>query len=210
MGAVAKTFSLADGLSAGSSPEGQVGRSLRGLVERAQAGEARAFDALVVYFERKVVATAWRILGNQADALDAAQEVFIRLHRYLRTFRADQDFSAWLYRLIINACHDTRSRRSKHVSLEGEHSAVAALRSEDDVLATVIARQDQSMIEEALATLSEREKTALVLRDLEGLSTDTVAKILGSTPTTVRSQISSARAKMRLFRDRLARQEADR
>jgi RNA polymerase sigma-70 factor (ECF subfamily) len=182
--------------------------SLRLVIERAQAGEAAAFDQLIVCFQRKVVSTAWRVLGNQDDALDAAQEVFIKLHRYLHTFRIDQDFSAWLYRLIVNACHDTRKRRPRHVSLEEERErgGLDTLRSTDDVEASAMVAEDESIIAAALETLSEKERAALVLRDLEGLPTDEVAKILGSSATTVRSQICSARAKIKQFRDRVLRE----
>ncbi len=181
---------------------------LHALVERAQRGDALAFDQIIICCQRKVVATAWRILGNQADALDAAQEVFLRLYRYLRTFDTEQNFSAWLYRLIMNACHDTRKRRSKELSLdsEGERATLANMRADDDVEASAIGMEDHAVIARALASLPEKERMALVLRDLEGLPTEEVARVLGSTPTTVRSQISSARSKIRLFRERFFRE----
>jgi RNA polymerase sigma-70 factor, ECF subfamily len=199
---------IADGLRAKHPAAESDAAPLRLVIERAQAGDAAAFDRLIVCFQRKVVSTAWRILGNQDDALDAAQEVFIRLHRYLRTFKADQDFAAWLYRLIINACHDTRKRRSRYVSLEQEkeRGSLEHLRADDDVEATAIMLQDEAIIARALDTLSEKERAALVLRDLEGLETEEVARILGSSATTVRSQISSARAKIRAFRDKVFKQ----
>jgi RNA polymerase sigma-70 factor (ECF subfamily) len=186
-----------------AAPEG-IDRSLRLLIERAQAGDLDAFDRVIVMFQRRVVTTAWRLLGNQDDALDAAQEVFLRLHRYLRSFRTDQDFNAWLYRLTVNACHDTRRRRPRFLSLEheAERGALDHLRSPDDVEATASFLEDEALIARALETLSEKERAALVLRDLEGLETEEVARVLGSSPTTVRSQISTARAKLRQFRDK--------
>lgn len=182
--------------------------ALRSVIERAQAGDRAAFDHIVVCFQRKVVSTGWRVLGNQDDALDAAQEVFIKLHRYLHTFRSDQDFSAWLYRLIINACHDIRKRRPRYLSLEEERErgSLDGLRSNDDVEAAAMVSEDERIVVAALATLSEKERAALVLRDLEGLSTEEVAKVLGSSATTVRSQICSARAKIKAFRDRVLRE----
>jgi RNA polymerase sigma-70 factor, ECF subfamily len=194
-----------DGLRVKDLPDAGADRSLRPLIERAQSGDAAAFEQLITFFQRKVVSLAWRVLGNEADALDAAQEAFLKLHRYLRSFRTDQDFSAWLYRLVVNACHDTRKKRSKHLSLdqERERSAVEQLASNDDVESSAIAAQDEHIIASALATLSEKERAALVLRDLEGLSTEEVAKVLGSSATTVRSQICSARAKIKRYRDRV-------
>lgn len=202
---VVEVVRLTDGLRVNDTPESGISTPVRLLIERAQGGDAAAFDQLIVCFQRKVVSTAWRVLGNQDDALDAAQEAFIKLHRYLRTFRTDQDFSAWLYRLVVNACHDTRKRRPRHVSLEDEkeRTGIERLRSTDDVEASAMVAQDERIIAAALDTLSEKERAAIVLRDFEGLETEEVAKILGSTPTTVRSQICSARAKIKLYRDRV-------
>jgi len=207
LGDVVEIVRITDGLRVAGSVDEGPSPPLRVVIERAQAGDAAAFDKLIICFQRKVVSTAWRILGNQEDALDAAQEVFIKLHRYLHTFRIDQDFSAWLYRLIVNACHDTRKRRSRHISLEQERErgALDHLRSTDDVEASVMVAEDQKIIGAALETLSEKEKAALVLRDFEGLTTEEVAKILGSSATTVRSQICSARAKIKVYRDRVLR-----
>jgi RNA polymerase sigma-70 factor (ECF subfamily) len=202
---VADIVRLTDGLPLKRPADEGPNASLRPVIERAQAGNAAAFDQLIIVFQRKVVSTAWRMLGNQDDALDAAQEVFIKLHRYLHTFRLDQDFSAWLYRLIVNACHDTRKRRPRHLSLEEERErgTLEGLRSNDDVEAAAMTSEDETILAAALKTLSEKERAALVLRDLEGLATEEVAKILGSSATTVRSQICSARAKIKVFRDRV-------
>src|SRR5687767_8788828 len=178
--------------------------ALRGTVERAQAGDTAAFSTLVATYQRRVISTAWRILGEESEALDVAQDVFLRLHRYLRSFDPDQDFGAWLYRMVVNACHDARRRRPRHLSLDDERArgTVEDLRSNDDVEASAGALEDERVLSAALATLSEKERAALVLRDLEGLSTQEVADVLGSSPTTVRSQICLGRAKLRAFRDR--------
>lgn len=197
---------LLDGLSVTAAGDDA---PLRPLVERAQAGDLDAFDQLVEGCQRRVVSTAWRLLGNQDDALDAAQDVFFRLHRYLRSFKSDQDFHAWLYRLTVNACHDARRKRSNHLSLDEERQrgTLEALRSDDDVEAAASLRQDEALVLKALETLSEKERAALVLRDIEGLETEEVARALGSSPTTVRSQICTARAKLRQFRERFLHPE---
>ena len=205
---VVEIVRITDGLGLTDSADEGPATPLRLVVERAQAGNRAAFDQIVILSQRKVVSTAWRVLGNQDDALDASQEVFMKLHRYLHTFRADQDFSAWLYRLIINACHDIRKRRPRHLSLEEERArgSLEGLRSNDDVEAAAMVSEDERIVVKALATLSQKERAALVLRDLEGLSTEAVAKILGSSATTVRSQICSARAKIKSFRERVLRE----
>src|SRR5947209_939148 len=72
------------------------------LAEQAKAGDTAAFEQLIVCYQRKVVATAWRLLGNEEDAKDAAQETFLRAYKYLKSFDARQDFSGWLYRITVN------------------------------------------------------------------------------------------------------------
>lgn len=176
------------------------------VVARAKAGDSTAFEQLIDCYQRKVLSTAWRMLGNRDDARDAAQEVFLRVHKYLSGFRSDQDFAAWLYRIIINVCRDHIRKRGSHrqfASFESEREAgtLEALTSEEDVEANAIRSQQRAMITEALATLSTKERAALVLRDLEGLSTAEVASALGSSQTTVRSQISSARTKIKQYRN---------
>jgi RNA polymerase sigma-70 factor, ECF subfamily len=169
------------------------------------AGDVGAFTEIVASNQRRVISTAWRMLGDESEALDVAQDVFLRLHRYLHSFDLGQDFGAWLYRMVVNACHDARRRRPRHLSLDDERArgTVELLRSNDDVEASAGALEDERILTAALETLSEKERAALVLRDLEGLSTQEVADVLGSSPTTVRSQISIARSKLRAFRDRV-------
>ena len=181
------------------------------VIERAKAGEPAAFEQLIDCYQRKVLSTAWRILGNSEDARDAAQEVFLRVHKYLKGFRSDQDFAAWLYRIIVNVCRDHQRKRGVHrefASFESEREAgtLDTLASREDVEANAIKSQQRALIGQALDTLSTRERAALVLRDLEGLSTEEVARILGSSQTTVRTQISAARAKIKRYRDRALNQ----
>ena len=178
------------------------------LAERAKAGDIGAFEQIINFYQRKVVATAWRMLGNEEDAKDAAQETFLKAYKYLRSYDARQEFSGWLYRITVNACHDLarkRHNRDQFSSFEEEQEAgrFDHLRSREDIEAAAIVAQERHLITEALQTLTEKERAALVLRDLEGLPTDEVAKILGSSQTTVRSQVSMARAKIKAFRDRV-------
>jgi RNA polymerase sigma-70 factor (ECF subfamily) len=176
------------------------------LIERAKAGEREAFDQIMIRYQRKVVSTAWRMLGNEEDARDAAQEAFLRVYKYLDRFRADEDFAAWLYRIVVNACRDIarkRARREHLVSLDAETEQIEKLAASDDVELSAIRSQEQSLVASALGTLTKKEREALILRDLEGLTTEEVARLMGSTQTTVRSHVSSARTKIREFRNRV-------
>ncbi len=184
------------------------------LIIRAREGDTAAFDQIMIGHERRVIALAWRLLGNQEDARDAAQEAFLRVYRHLNKFDSRQDFSGWLYRIVVNVCRDLarKRNRSRHASLEAEYQSgkLSEPVSGDNAEAGAMQAQEQEIIAHALATLSEKERAAIVLRDLEGLSTEAVAKILGSSPTTVRSQISTARTKLKLFRDRWLKQPSKR
>lgn len=174
------------------------------LVERAKNGDTAAFDQLMIRYQRRVVSTAWRILGSEEDAKDAAQEVFLRAYRYLKGFKEGRDFAAWLYRIIVNVCRDLARRRGRFnefLSIEATEAEEPA--SLQDLESAAIRAQQHALIIEALRTLSGKEREAIVLRDIEGLSTEEVARILGSTQTTVRSQICSARAKIKEYRDRV-------
>jgi RNA polymerase sigma-70 factor (ECF subfamily) len=202
---IAEIALMMNSLELNGDAAGQTDASLQLLIERAVAGDPAAFESIMNRYQQKVVSTAWRMLGNREDARDATQEAFLRAYKYLGSFKPDHDFSGWLYRIVINVCRDlARKRGHLFTSLESERElgTVENLRSPEDVEAAAIQSQQQALIARALDTLSKKERAAIVLRDLEGLETEEVARILGSSQATVRAQISSARAKIKLFRDR--------
>jgi RNA polymerase sigma-70 factor (ECF subfamily) len=180
------------------------------LVARARAGDSLAFERIMLATEQRVVAVAWRLLGNREDARDAAQEVYLRVFKYLDRFRAGEDFQGWLYRITVNVCHDlARKRRAgggeqlDELNVEYDHTTFENSRAGDDAESRALRAQQLALVRRALATLPEKERAALVLRDLEGLSTEETARALGSRPVTVRSQISTARSKIKVYCDRL-------
>ena len=183
--------------------------TVESVIARAKAGDSRAFEALMVKYQRQVVGTSLRLLGNLDDARDASQEVFLRLYKYLHTLDETRQIEPWLYRVTVNVCRDLSRKRASsiHVSYEQEvdSGALAEIVCKTDIESDLALAQEQQIIREALVTLSEKERSALVLRDLEGLTTEEVAKILGSSPVTVRTQISAARVKIKKYRDRILR-----
>src|SRR5258708_24547584 len=206
-GEVAEIALMTDSLGLPDSSARTAASSVASMIERAKAGDPAAFEEMIDCYQRKVISTAWKMMGNREDARDAAQEVFLRVYKYLGGFRADQDFAAWLYRIIINVCRDHMRRRGRpdqFISFEAEHELgnFDAHASNEDVEGAAIRSQQHAMIIQALDTLSKKERAAIVLRDMEGLTTEEQARVLGSTQTTVRSHISSARAKIKKFRDR--------
>jgi RNA polymerase sigma-70 factor, ECF subfamily len=176
------------------------------LVRRARAGDAAAFEVLVARHERMVLRTALRLLGRLDRAQDAAQEAFLRLHKYLGRFDESRELGPWLYRTVVNACHDLARRSSpgRLVPLddvrEAEHTAVRG--GPEEIEAGVSRAEQRRAVQAALATLPAKERAALVLRDIEGLPTAEVARILGSSEVTVRSQVSKARLKIKRFIER--------
>jgi RNA polymerase sigma-70 factor, ECF subfamily len=152
-------------------------------------------------YERMVLVTALRLLGNLADAQDASQEVFLRLYRNLGKVQGSA-LSGWLYRVTVNVCHDARKRRQAGVAIEDAGEIASAEADPQEQTADAERRRALAL---SLRMLPEKERAALVLRDLEGLSTDEVARILGSSEATVRSQISHARVKVKGFIERYFR-----
>jgi RNA polymerase sigma-70 factor (ECF subfamily) len=190
-----------------TSSEGCSPLPLAAIVDRACAGDVEAFETLIALHQRKVLSITWRVLGNLEDALDATQECFLRAWRYRRTFQRNRDFAAWLYRIAVHVCCDMqrRPRGLRLVSFEADRGAFETLLSPQDLENDAIQSQAHELVRQALGSLPPRERAALVLRDFEGLATEEVAAILRSRPSTVRSQISSARAKMKRFYLRLIR-----
>ena len=193
----------------------QIPRSLARLIERAAAGDLAAFEEIMKHSEQRVMRMTWRMLGNEADARDAAQEVFLRVYKYLGRFKQDQPFFAWVYQITLNVCRDIAKKRRQYntqfTSLE-DGAEAASMVSDDqaDAEETLIRVQERELIMRAIATLPEREREAILLRDLEGFSTGEVAHIMRSTATTVRSQISSARQKIRVYCGRYLKKREER
>lgn len=168
------------------------------LVRRAKAGDREAFEALLRQHERMVLRTALRLLGRLDLAQDAAQEVFLRMHKYLGRFDDDRELGPWLYRMVVNVCHDVRRRRgAATVALDDVEEPAAAEDVPREVEVRIDSDRRRALVARALDALPPKERAALVLRDIEGLPTRDVARILGSSETTVRSQISTGRVKVK-------------
>jgi len=171
------------------------------VLERARRGDETAFEELIRMHERQVLRTAFRLLGRLEDAQDAAQEVFLRLYRKLPIFRLVSEIRPWLYRVTVNVCYDLAKKRGR---LAAELPAWAAF-VEGSQEEQIRLDQQRELLAEALTYLPEKERAAIVLREIEGLDTAEVAEILGSTPATVRSQVSAGRARLREIVTRLER-----
>lgn len=179
------------------------------VIIRIRRGEVDAFEDLMALTEKPLLTVAWRILGERDLARDAAQEAYLRIYRSLDHFRLGENFHAWMYRITVNVCYDLMKKRGPSMgptedleNLTGEYQEPG--NPEEDLLL----EQRRALVRQALGSLTPAERSALVLRDLHGLSTQEAAMALGVRPATVRSQAASARAKVRAFCARLLRRNA--
>jgi len=164
-------------------------------IRAARSGDSQAFEEIMMATERRVASLAWHILGDAEEVKEALQETFLRVFRHLHGYDERRDFFGWLYRIAVNVCRDLDSRRRRwRFFLPIEHAADASAPEED-----FVKKDDVARLMRAIDSLPQKERFAIILRDIEELPTEEVAAILGSSPATVRVQISNARAKIRKF-----------
>lgn len=178
------------------------------LVQRSLAGDTDAFRELVERYQQKVFNLALRMTNNHEDALDIAQESFVRVFRSLKTFKGDSSFSTWLYRIVNNLVLDElrKHRRRPLVVMstdavvstdEGEHllefRGPESLQPEEQVVRAETRRE----IELALRSVSPEHRLVLLLRDVQGFSYEEIAGILNVNIGTVKSRLNRARLSLR-------------
>jgi RNA polymerase sigma-70 factor (ECF subfamily) len=168
----------------------------RRWLAQAEAANAATFEEIVEAHAALVLRTAQRLLLREADAQDAAQEVFLKLHRFASKFDESRDLRPWLFRMTVNVCHDLRRKRKLDLALENVPERAASEPTPEERWS---AEERRQMLFSALAALTDREREAIVLRDLEGLTTAEVGEAMGTTEATVRSQIAMGRAKLKDF-----------
>jgi RNA polymerase sigma-70 factor, ECF subfamily len=146
------------------------------------------------------------MLGNREDARDAGQEVFLKFYRHMRRFNPERSIAPWLYRVTVNVCRDIGRRRARiKRELESHWAALAPGpgASGTEIEQQVILSERWQLLQRAVATLSTKERAAVILRDIEQLETRDVARILGITEVTVRSHLSRARIRLKYCLERM-------
>jgi len=172
-----------------------------GLVQRVQKGDKTAFDLLVLKYQHKVVKLVTRYLRDPADAEDVAQEAFIKAYRAIPQFRGDSAFYTWLYRIAINTAKNaivSRDRNPVEFDLDMqnvEESSSMQLRLADSETPESLLQTEEirETVNRAIEALPEDLRTAIVLRELEGLSYEDIAQAMDCPVGTVRSRIFRAR-----------------
>ncbi len=171
------------------------------LVRRVQRGERGAYDLLVLKYQHKVVKLVMRYLRNPADAEDVAQEAFVKAYRALPQFRGDSAFYTWLYRIAINTAKNALAARERNpVSYELDlHSnddssdMVIRLKDPETPEGLALTEEIRDTVNHAIEQLPEDLRTAIVLRELEGMSYEEIAASMDCPVGTVRSRIFRAR-----------------
>ena len=167
------------------------------LVRLTLGGDTAAFEQIILRYEARVMAMATRLLGGRQDAADVAQEVFLRAYKYLHRVDLDKPLEPWLFRIAVNVCRDTARRREQRRSTFVEDDGVETIDRAEDALTGLERKQERVLLKRALDRLPEKERLAIVLRDIEGLSTAEVASILRSSESTVRSQVCRGRLRLK-------------
>ncbi len=171
------------------------------LVRRVQRGERGAYDLLVLKYQHKVVKLVMRYLRNPADAEDVAQEAFVKAYRALPQFRGDSAFYTWLYRIAINTAKNALAARDRNpVSYEldlqntdDSSDVVSRLKDPETPEGLALTEEIRDTVNHAIEELPEDLRTAIVLRELEGMSYEEIAASMDCPVGTVRSRIFRAR-----------------
>jgi RNA polymerase sigma-70 factor (ECF subfamily) len=173
------------------------------LVRLTLGGDSTAFEQIILRYETRVMTMAARLLGARDDAPDVAQEVFLRAFKYLHRLDLQKPVEPWLIGITVNVCRDTVRRRQRRRDTFAEIEAPETIDHSADPYAGAVRKQERLILQKALDGLPDKERLAIVLRDVEGLSTAEVASILQSSETTVRSQVSRGRLRLKAAIDRL-------
>jgi RNA polymerase sigma-70 factor (ECF subfamily) len=170
------------------------------LVERVQQGDRSAFDMLVVRYQHKVVKLIMRYVRDQAEAQDVAQEAFIKAYRAIPRFRGDSAFYTWLYRIAINTAKNhlvAAKRRPLDYNMDiqdpEQYDMHARLKDVDTPEGTLLSEEIRETVNQAIEALPEDLRTAIMLRELEGMSYEEIATAMECPVGTVRSRIFRAR-----------------
>jgi RNA polymerase sigma-70 factor (ECF subfamily) len=174
------------------------------LIERCTAGEETACAELVAAHQRMVFSLAMHLLGDRDEALDVSQEVFLRVFRTLSSFRGQSALRTWIYRIVINQARNRqrwwrRRHRGNQVSLDEHLTHFGDLESKTEVLPDrlLASKETASRIWQALDNLPFDQRTALVLREIDGLRYEEIAFSLGVAVGTVKSRLTRARQTLR-------------
>jgi RNA polymerase sigma-70 factor (ECF subfamily) len=175
------------------------------LIKKSQSGDVESFELLISSYDKRAYNIAYRIMGNEEDAKDMAQEALFRVFKSLKDFKGQAAFSTWLYRIVTNVCLDELRRRKneKYVSIDSTiHTDSGELHmelcSDKETPENIYERVEQrELIKNAIKEMSEDYRSVIILRDIQGFSYEEISVILDCSLGTVKSRINRARTMLR-------------
>jgi RNA polymerase sigma-70 factor, ECF subfamily len=177
------------------------------LVKRCREGDQAAFRLLVERYQKKAYAQALGMLKNRDEAMDVAQEAFVKVYKYLDHFKGDSSFYTWLYRIVANLCVDRLRKASgaqagESVEFDEKHgpedlatAGILSTRLGTNPQKAVLRAELAQKIEAALEQIPEKHREILLLREMEGMSYEDLSRVLKIPKGTVMSRLFHARAK---------------
>ncbi|WP_088553777.1 RNA polymerase sigma factor [Calderihabitans maritimus] len=177
------------------------------LVGKSKAGDMGAFEELVRRYEKQVFTVAYRFMGNREDAVELAQEAFLRAFTAIKKFRGQSSFKTWLYHIVANVCRDELRKRQRCREYPVEdpaplNSLNQTIGNSFDPVKAYEDKEGQEYIQKAITSLAPEYRMVLVMREFQGFSYEEIAAQLDCSLGTVKSRLSRAR---KLLRDKLLR-----
>ncbi len=170
------------------------------LIEKFKAGDEQAFDTLFKKYQMIVLNTCYRLLQDDTDSQDAAQEIFIKVYRALPKFKPDAQFTTWLYRICINHCYNVlRARKRKKLTSifskndQNENSLLEKIEDTNNPMQDMEKKELKEMVIYAVNQLPKNQRTAVILHRFEGLSYKEIADVMNTTVSSVESRLHRAK-----------------
>lgn len=169
------------------------------LVRLCQNGDVSAFEQLFNRHRKRVFNLVYRMMGNEEDAFDLTQEIFVRVYTKIHDFGFKSAFSTWLYRLALNMCTDELRKRARDMStpVEPDSPTISQQVYNTNPEKQLMAKEYEKQIWKAINSLKEKDRSMIILRDLEGLSYEEIAKVLDCSVGRVKSRLHEARKKLK-------------
>ena len=171
------------------------------LVSLIKKGNVDAFDKLVKAYEKKVINVAYSLLSDKEDALDASQEIFVKVYKNISSFRGESTVSTWIFKITKNVCYDIlRKRKATLISLDEEDDDEKKIEVADESASpeVIYERQEKiNIVRDAISKLDENQKIVITLFDINGLSYDEISEIIKCPIGTVKSRLYRAREQLR-------------
>jgi RNA polymerase sigma-70 factor, ECF subfamily len=164
--------------------------SERDLIEGCRRGERDAFRTLFETYKDKIYSIALRFTGDEALAMDIAQDTFLKLFCSMTEFRGDSSFATWVYRVVVNSCLDHRRRSWRLIPIADD--VMAVLRAPGDALHGLLHSEMRGRVQGAVEKLPAEQRIVVVLRYTEGLAYEEIAEVLGCSVGTVASRLNRA------------------